>query len=106
MVVEFTGRQGEIAPAVRAVGERKLEKLQKVLQDITHVRVVTSADRHLHRTEVTVHFSHFDVAAVEESPDAAASMAEAFEKVERQALHHLGRLRERKGGVEPAESEA
>ena len=105
MVVEFTGRQGDIAPAVRAVGERKLEKLQEVLHDITRVRVVTSVDRHLHRTEVSVHFSHFDVAAVDESPDPEASMAEAFEKVERQALHTLGRLRERRDGVEP-QSEA
>ena len=103
MVVEFTGRQGDIAPDIRAIGERKLEKLQKVLHDITHVRVVTSVDRHLHRTEVSVHFSHFDLAAVEESPDPAASMSEAFEKVERQAQHHLGRLRERKGGAEPQE---
>jgi ribosomal subunit interface protein len=103
MVVEFTGRQGEIAPDVRAVGERKLEKLRKVLHDITHVRVVTSVDRHLHRTEVSVHFSHFDVAAVEESPDAAASMSEAFEKVERQAQNHLGRLRERRDGAERQE---
>ena len=105
MVVEFTGRQAEIAPEVRAIGERKLAKLQKELHGITHVRVVTSVDRHLHRTEVNVHFAHFDFAAVEESADPAASMAEAFDKLERQALDHLGRLRERKGGAVAPEAE-
>lgn len=106
MVVEFTGRQEEIPPAVRAIGERKLARLEKVLHGITHVRVVTSVDRHLHRTEVSVHFGHFDFAAVDESADPAASMSEAFEKLERQALDHLGRLRERKGAAAEAESEA
>ena len=105
MVVEFTGRQAEIAPAVRAIGERKLAKLEKVLHGITHVRVVTSVDRHLHRTEVSVHFGHFDLAAVEEAPDPAVSMAEAFDKLERQALHHLGRLRERRDGAVVPEAE-
>ena len=108
MVVEFTGRQSEIGPAERAIAERKLAKLEKELHGITHVHVVTSVDRHLHRTEVTVHFGHFDLAAMEESPDPAVSMAEAFDKLERQALHHLGRLRERKGGaaVPEADTEA
>jgi ribosome-associated translation inhibitor RaiA len=38
MVVEFTGRQVEIAPAVRALAERKIGKLTKVLPGITHAR--------------------------------------------------------------------
>jgi len=105
MVVEFTGRQAEIGPAERAIAERKLAKLEKVLHGITHVHVVTSLDRHLHRTEVTVHFGHFDLAAVEESADPAVSMAEAFDKLERQALHHLGRLRERRDGAAGPEAE-
>ena len=105
MVVEFTGRQSEIGPAERAIAERKLAKLEKELHGITHVRVVTSVDRHLHRTEVNVHFGHFDLAAVDESADPAVSMAEAFDKLERQALHHLGRLRERKGGATVPEAE-
>ena len=98
MVVEFTGRQAEVAPAVRKVAERKIGKLAKVLHGITHVRVVLSADRHLHRAEASVHSPHLDLAAAFEADDAAAAVAAAIEKLERPAQHHVGRLRERKGG--------
>jgi putative sigma-54 modulation protein len=101
MVVEFTGRQAEVAPAVRAVAERKIGKLAKVLQGITHVRVVLSADRHLHRAEASVHSPHLDLAAMEEATDASAAVASAIEKLERQAKDHLGRLRERRDPAAP-----
>ena len=104
MVVEFTGRQAEVAPAVRAVAERKIGKLAKVLQGITHVRVVLSSDRHLHRAEASVHSPHLDLAAREEADDAAAAVAAVIEKLERQARHHVGRLRGRRD--DPAASEA
>lgn len=104
MVVEFTGRQAEVAPAVRAVAERKIGKLARVLQGITHVRVVLSADRHLHRVEASVHSPHLDLAAMEQADDAAAAVAAAIEKLERQAIAHLGRLRVRRD--DPAASEA
>ena len=63
MVIEFTGRQVEIAPAVRAQAERKIGKLAKVLPGITHVRVVLGAEKRRHRAEVTVHSPLADLVA-------------------------------------------
>ena len=74
MVVEFTGRQVEIAPAVRALAERKIGKLSRVLPGITHVLVVLSAEKRRQRAEVTVYSPLADRVATELAGDAKAAL--------------------------------
>src|SRR5687767_2895635 len=93
MVVEFTGRQVEIAPAVRALAERKIGKLAKVLPGITHVRVVLGADKHRQRAEVSVHSAHLDLVAYEVASDASVAVSTVVDKLTRQAQRHKEKVR-------------
>ena len=93
MVVEFTGRQVEIAPAVRALAERKIGKLSKVLPGITYVRVVLGADKRGQRAEVSVHSSHLDLVANEVAVDASVAVSTVIDKLTRQAQRHKEKVR-------------
>jgi putative sigma-54 modulation protein len=97
MVVEFTGRQVEIAPRVRALAERKIAKLARVLPGITHVRVVLAVDKRRVRAEVSVHSPHLDLVANEGAADAAAAVSAVIDKVTRQAQRHKEKVREGTG---------
>jgi putative sigma-54 modulation protein len=95
--IEYTGRHTEITPALRDLAEKKLGKLDKTLRGgITHAHVILSVSKHREIAEVTVHFSHSDLTATFESGDLATSLAEAIDKLARQAQKHRGKLRERK----------
>jgi ribosome hibernation promoting factor len=94
MVVEFTGRQVEIAPAVRALAERKIGKLSKVLPGITHVRVVMAAEKRRQRAEVTVYSPLADLVANEQSSDAATALGKVFDKLTEQVKRVKTRRRE------------
>ncbi len=101
MKIEFTGRQTEVPPAVRRVAERKLAKLGRLLPSLTRAHVTLSAERHRQVAEVSVHSRRLDLAAIEATPDAASSVANAIEKLLRQAEKQRTRIRERKGGASP-----
>ena len=56
MRLELTGRQVEITPALRKQVEKKLTKVERLLQDgIVSVQVVLTQEKYLRRSEVTVH---------------------------------------------------
>ncbi len=101
MKIEFTGRQTEVPAAARRVAERKLAKLGRLLPSLTRAHVILSAERHRQVAEVSVHSRHLDLAAVEATPDAAVSVANAIEKLMRQAEKQRTRIRERKGAASP-----
>jgi putative sigma-54 modulation protein len=96
MRIEFTGRHREVPDQIRALTERKLRKLARVLPRITDVHVILAADRHRQSAEVTVHSSHLTLAAADESGDMAGAISTVIEKLTRQAQRHVGKLRERK----------
>lgn len=96
MRIEFTGRQTEVSPELRALTERKLRKLDRVLHGISDVHVVLEADKHRHIAEVSVHSPHLSLTAADESTDAGASLATVLEKLTRQAQRHMGKRIERK----------
>ena len=96
MVIEYTGRQTEVPPEIRAFAERKLRKLAKVLRGITHVHVTLTSDKHRQIAEVGAHSPRLDLTAAEESGDMATSLGTVIDKLTRQAQRHMGRLRERK----------
>jgi ribosomal subunit interface protein len=95
-VVEYTGRHTEVPPKVRAISERKLRKLAKMLPGITRIHVILATDKHRQIAEVSAHSPLRTVTATEESTDLGVSLATAVEKLTRQAQRHVGRLRQRK----------
>jgi ribosome hibernation promoting factor len=96
MQIEFTGRQTDVPPRLRALAERKLRKLSRTLRGITHAHVVLTTDKHRQIAEATVRSRHLALAAQEEGDDLAAALGTALDKLTRQAQHHVGKRRERK----------
>jgi putative sigma-54 modulation protein len=94
MVVEFTGRQVEIAPAVRSLAERKIAKLAKVLPGVTHVRVVLAAEKRRRRAEVTVNSPLADLVANALANDATTALGAVFDKLTEQVTRVKTRRRE------------
>jgi putative sigma-54 modulation protein len=105
LVVEYTGRQTEVPPAVRGLVEKKLRRLSRVLP-VTRAHVILTADRHDRRiAEVSIHSRHLDLTATEEATDFESAVSNVIEKLLRQAQRHVGRRRERKRRA-PARSTA
>jgi len=101
MRIEFTGRKTEVAEALRRLGERRLSRLARLLPGITRAHVVLSADRHRQVAEVSIRSPHLDLLAREAGVDFGASLAAAFEKLERQAHHHVGKRIDRRRRAAP-----
>jgi putative sigma-54 modulation protein len=94
MRIEYTGRQLEVPAPVRALAERKLRKLERILPGITNAHVTLRADRHGQTAEVVVHSRHLDLTATEAGADIGASLKAALEKLLHQAQRRRGRRRD------------
>jgi putative sigma-54 modulation protein len=102
MQIEFTGRQTEVPRRVRDLAERRLRKLARVLHGVTHAHVVVAANKHLLRAEVVLRAPRLALSAAGETEDLRASLAAAFDKLDRQAAQHAGKRIERKRKSAPA----
>ena len=104
MKIEFTGRQTEVRAAVRALAERKLEKLARLLPGITRAHVTVTADKHRQVAEVSVHSKKVELTAEGRSNDPGLSVSDAMDKLLRQAQRYVGKRREgaTARGVSPA----
>src|SRR5258708_31055943 len=110
MEIEFTGRQTEVPAAVRALAERKLEKLGRLLPGITRAHVTVTSDKHRQVAEVSVHSKRVELEAEGRSNDLGLSVSDAMDKLLRQAQRYVGKRREGKRGqslrIPPAAAEA
>ena len=96
MQIEFTGRQTSVPDGAKAIVERRLRKLARVLPGITHAHVVLSTDRHRRMAEVTVHSSHLTLAALDENEDLELAVTSVMDKLVKQVQRHVGKRRTRK----------
>jgi putative sigma-54 modulation protein len=96
MRIEFTGRQTEIPDRLRALAERKLQKLARRLRGVTHARVMLGSDKHRQVAEVVLRSRNLDLAATEVGTELRSALLAAIEKLERQALRRAERRRELK----------
>jgi len=94
--IEYTGRHTDVTPALKALTEKKLAKLEKVLPRITQVHVILAADKHRRIAELTVHSRNLDLTATEETHDFTASLTTVIDRLVRQAQKHRGKIKERK----------
>jgi len=98
MRLELTGRQVEITPALRLLVDRKLTKLDRKLKDaIVSVQVVLTRDKYRYVADVTVHVrgDHM-LHGLGEDTAWEASLGQAAEKLEQQAITLKGKWTERK----------
>lgn len=105
MRLELTGRHVEIVPTIRRLVDRKLAKLERLLDHrALSAQVVLTQGKRLLRADVTLHargerFLH----GRGEAAAWDAAIHQAAEKIEQQALKLKGKWEERKrGGREPA----
>ena len=98
MKVHYTGKQVEITPAIRSRVEQKLQKIHKILGSHLDLEahVILSLERHRYSTEVTLNLKNHPLVGLSVQHDFRASLQEALEKLEKQAVKYKSRGRERK----------
>src|SRR5216684_741939 len=98
MRLELTGRHVQITPILRRLVDGKLAKLERLLNHgAVSAQAVLTLERHLHRTDVTLHargekFLHVCAATA----NWETSINEAFDKLSQQAQRVKGKWQERK----------
>jgi len=85
MRVHFTGRHVEVTSALQAFAQERLQRLQKHLSSILEAHVILSVEKYRHQAEVNVHLRRFVLSGAQETGDMYTSIAQVFDKLERQA---------------------
>lgn len=100
MRLELTGRKLDINPSLRRLVERKLAKLERLLDyRALSAQVVLAPGKRFLRADITLHargekFLH----AVGEASEWEAALSQAAEKIEQQAQKVKGKWQDRKRG--------
>jgi ribosome hibernation promoting factor len=98
MRLDITGRHVEITPALRQLIERRLARLERLLNDsVVSVKVVLTLEKYRHRTEIIVHARGDNMMrGLGEGNAWPLSVRQAVEKLEQQAHKVKGKWGERK----------
>jgi putative sigma-54 modulation protein len=96
MDVHITGRQIAITPAIREFTEDKLKKVEKLLGGRIEAHVVLAVEKRRHHAEIQVKSKTAHLAGDRESDDLFASIGYVIAKLERQALKHKEKLKDKK----------
>jgi putative sigma-54 modulation protein len=102
MIVEFTGRQYEITPAVRKQVEHGLEKLQKILGKTFDTHVVLALEKKRHIAEITITIRNNSLVGIAEAAEMTQAVGEAIDKIDRQAVKYKTKFRARKRAARKA----
>jgi putative sigma-54 modulation protein len=95
-VVECTGRNVEVTASLRELAEERTHRLERHLGGPAQVRVVLSHEKHRFGAEVIATHRRRRWEATEETADARAALAAAFEKIDAQAMRDAEKRRDRK----------
>jgi putative sigma-54 modulation protein len=98
MDLDITGRHVDITPALRNLIERRLARLERVLNDsVVSVKAVLTLEKYRHRAEIIVHARGDNVLrGLGEGNAWPISIRQAVEKLEQQAQKVKGKWSERK----------
>jgi len=96
VIIEFTGRQYEVTPAIRTQVEHGLNKLIKILGENFKSNVILTAEKYRQIAEITIKVRNHAIVGAAENGDMTSAVGEALTRIERQALKYKGRWRARK----------
>ncbi len=96
MKIEYTGRKVEIPKNAKALVERKLRKIEKVLGSGTSAHVVLTVEKHRNQAEVTVTSPRLTLQASQEDGDFGLAIAGILDKLTRQAQRRIGKFQARR----------
>jgi putative sigma-54 modulation protein len=109
MKVSYRGVQKELPPKFQEKLDARFAKLSKLLErrGEKEAHVVISAERHLHKTEITIPFYDHQLIGLGADVDLFTSMSQALDKLEKQAVKTRDKWREKRrdsteAGEEPA----
>src|SRR5437899_5033654 len=106
MIVEFTGRQYEVTPAVRKQVEHGLEKLQKILGKTFDTHVILATEKKRNIAEITITIRNNSFVGIAEAAEMSQAVGEAIDKVDRQAVKYKTKFRARKRSARKATASA
>ena len=101
MRLDLTGRHVEITPAIRQLIERRLARIERLLNDsAVSATVILTREKYRHRTEIVVHArGDHTMRGLGEGNGWTLSIRQATEKVEQQAKRVKSKWAERKRGA-------
>lgn len=96
MNVEITGRHIDITPAIRTYILKRLRKFVKILGDDITFHVIIDVQKERQKAEILLKSKSLDLTGKGQTNDMYASIVQAIEKLERQALKHKSKIVEGK----------
>ena len=96
MNVEYTGRQYEITPTIRAEVETGLAKLRKILRDKFETKVILTVEKHRHKAEITISPRKGPLVGLAQAKDMSSAIGEALDHLEKQAVRYKTRGRSKR----------
>jgi putative sigma-54 modulation protein len=96
MQIEYTGRQVTVTRPLRTLAETGIERIAKILGKMTSVHVILSASKYRQTAEVTIKTRLSKIVGIAESNNMQASLREALDKAETQAIRARKKLQAKK----------
>ena len=92
MRIDVTGHHMEITPALKQHVEKKMAKLQRHVDHISHMHVVLTIEKERQKAEATLHVDHHDLFATDEQDDMYKAIDHLATKLDRLLLKHKEKL--------------
>jgi len=96
MKINFTARNTEITDDIRKYCERRLESLERILDDSIESNLILSVEKYRNKVEINVKSRAFTLNSVEETQDMISSLNAAFDHIEKRIKKEKEKLRGRK----------
>lgn len=88
MLINFTGRNIEVTPALKTFTTEKMERLANHFKNISQIHVTFHVEKLDQIAEATVHYSGADIHATSESDDLYTAIDELVDKLQTQITKH------------------
>lgn len=96
MKLNFTARNAEITPDIKKYCEKRLQSLERILNESVESDLRLSVEKYRNKVEINVRARGVALNAVEETQDMISSLNAAFDHIEKRIKKEKGKLREKK----------
>ena len=85
MKIDFTARHFSLNDEIREYAEKRVQRLERFLDEPVHVQMILEVEKHRYTAEVIVSHRHGNLQASEEAPDLRDAVYAVVEKAQKQA---------------------
>ncbi|KTD65900.1 ribosome hibernation-promoting factor, HPF/YfiA family [Legionella spiritensis] len=93
MEINFTGRNVEVTPALKALTQDKFDKLERHYDQITAIKVIFDIEKLQQIAEASILVAKGELYARAESQDMYAAIDDLVDKLDRQLIKHKEKTR-------------